>query len=66
MSNPQPWEPPEWVTPGTDLSFLPSWFCRCGQNNVGWARECGRCETVRPMDRMRAAGVSAPGEGDAG
>lgn len=46
-----PWQPPEWIAPGTDLSFLPAWTCAaCEQRNTGWVRECGRCETTRPMD----------------
>lgn len=47
------WEPPEWIPPGTDLSFLPAWDCgSCGQRNSGWARECGRCEADRVMDAV--------------
>jgi hypothetical protein len=50
------WRPPEWVPAGTDLSFLPAWdCCSCGQRNSGWARECGRCETPRPMDPLEPA-----------
>lgn len=42
-----------------DPQKRPSWTCEtCGQKNVGWATECGRCETWRTLDGRRVQFVT--------
>lgn len=38
---------------GGDPQQWPSWTCACGQRNVRWAVDCGRCATERSVPSSR-------------